>query len=237
MPARRESFDHTCTEASSASEPRLGASPITASTNAGEPSSERSRSVPTSPRYDPSTEASTSAAATAGPRIPAPARAGPPCPACPERREPPSIARRDDHDLTPRRPGAAADHVLQLAARVGARCSTWKPRAGAIPRVRHEGRRRRRPARLLAGRLVGGDDQGQACRLRPVEEHVRRQSLGQRPRAGLEGEHGQYHRQERRYEGSPVRAPRSLPPNLQFRRGASALAFCSWTTRTRFRSS
>ena len=56
---RRELFDQACADGSLASDPMLDIT-STASTKSGEPSSGRSRSVPTSPSVDPSTEARTS---------------------------------------------------------------------------------------------------------------------------------------------------------------------------------
>jgi hypothetical protein len=70
-----------------------------------------------------------------------------------------------------------------------------------------------------AVRLLGRYPCRQPGRLAPVEQDVRRQSLGKRTRAGLEREHRQHQRQERRDERSPVDTRLDqVGSNLQFRR-------------------
>ena len=120
------------------------------------------------------------------------------------------VAGRDDHDLAPRAPGPAADHVHELMTRVREAPQIRPPAAAAAEpaggeRVRHELRRGQITAR--AGPTVGcigGDAGRQIRRLSAVEEDVGGQPLGERPWPALEREHGEHHRQQRRHEGRSV---------------------------------
>ena len=148
-----------------------------------------SRLAPTSPSVEPSTEASTSVLlVTGGPRTRAPARAARRCRRRCRRRRARTAASRSatHHDLAARAARAAADHVHELLA-VAAEAvdaPTRKPRC-ARTRSAHQPRGARgRPACRRGGRarrraIRCGARGGQA----PVEQHVGRQALRQRPRA------------------------------------------------------
>ena len=91
--------------------------------------------------------------------------------------------------------------------------------------------------------FVGGDRGRAHGRRAAVEQHVRREPLGERPRPVLEGEHREHRRQKGRHERRPVNAGldhaletiKTATYNLD---GVGLLhpGSCSWTTRRQSRS-
>ena len=173
------------------------------------------RLVPTSPSVEPSTEASTSVLRD-GPPLEH-ARRAPAARRCPRRcrrrrargtrraRRATTICRREA-------PARRADDVLELAPGV---LEAVALDLEAAPAQRGGDRRAataRSPAtaRRAVRRALGQVGRALPCQA-PVEQHVRRQSLRQRPRPALQREHRQHDREQRRNEG------RTVDPRLDHR--------------------
>ena len=198
----------------------------TPSTSAGAPRCSASTEVPTSPSVEPSTEASTSVLREDGPEDPRQLGRAAVSAALPVASGTVAFAARRHHDdLSPRatrapacrrRSRASARRGRSAHARRGSRvpagCAATSVAAASIA--------------AAAGAAVGpalrdprGADGGRAT----VEEHVRRQTLGQRTGPALEREHRQHRRQQGRDEGRPVRGSITPPqPTISKVRGRCA---------------